>query len=81
MTAWSRLLDSLACQVDRQEAALLGGHPAPDDLEIDPPTAPLQGADRLRAAELFWRCEALLDAATDRAVAARGITSSPYRRP
>ncbi len=79
--SWSRLLDTLAAHIDRQEAALRRGHGSPAPLEIDPPSAPLIGTDRLRAIELFWRCEALLDEATERAVTARGATRSAYRRP
>lgn len=79
--AWGEVLDSLASQLELQERALLHGHPAPADLEIDPPNRPLDEIDRLRAIELFERCEALLDTATERAVAARRRRgASPYGR-
>jgi len=77
---WSDILDSLACQIDMQETALSHGHAAPEDLEIDPPSIPLEGHDRFRAIELFERCELLLDAVTERAVALRGRPVSPYGR-
>lgn len=77
--SWSEVLDSLAAQIELQEKCLLLGHPAPPDLEIEPPDHPLAADERVRAAELFGRCEGLLDAATDRAVAARPPARSPYR--
>lgn len=77
---WNEILDRLAIQVDRQEAALRLGHAPPIDLEIEPPDAPLSDADRQRAIVLFERCEALLDLATHRVVANRRRPSaSPYR--
>ena len=79
-STWHEVLDSLACQVDLQERALQYGHPPPPDLEIDPPDAPLGDEERLRAIQLFERCEELLDLATDRAVAVRRRATSPYGR-
>lgn len=78
--SWSDILDSLAAQIELQERCLLGGHRGPGDLDIDPPDQPLDPFERVRAIELFERCERLLDVATERAVAARGIPRSPYRR-
>ena len=77
---WDDVLDSLAYQVDLQEQALKGGHLTPEALEIQPPGDRLDEVQRLRAIELFERCEHLLDLATERAVAARARPLSPYRR-
>ncbi len=77
---WTRVLDSLSAQLDLQEAALLRGHRSPAALDIVPPSAPLTGSDRLRAIELFARCEALLDEAADRAAGAPRPGRSPYGR-
>ncbi len=76
---WGDVLDRLANQIDRQEAALRRGHAPPIDLEIEPPTTPLSPSDRQRAIVLFQRCEHLLDLATDRIVAGRRRGTSPYR--
>lgn len=80
MGSWSDTLDSLAAQIRLQEQALLRGHPAPCDLEIDPPAQPMDPSEHLRAVELFERCEHLLDVATERAVATRNALRSPYGR-
>ncbi len=75
--AWSAVLDSLAAQVDLQERCVRLGHAPPPDLEIEPPTAPLIGTDRIRALELFERCEGLcLDAAQALAATRRGFRSA-----
>ncbi len=77
---WSDTLDSLAAQVELQEAALRSGSPAPSDLEVHPPDVALTEAERHRAIALFERCEELLDLATARVVATRGRSrQSPYR--
>lgn len=77
---WDEVLDRLTIQIDRQEAAVRQGHTPPVDLEIDPPDAPLSGAERQRAIVLFERCETLLDLATERVVAGRRRPAiSPYR--
>ncbi len=76
---WGETLDSLAAQIDLQEAAVRAGSPAPGDLEIHPPDLPLTTAERHRAIALFERCEELLDLATARVVASRGRSrQSPY---
>jgi len=77
---WGEVLDSLACQIDLQERALAEGHGAPPDLEIDPPDCPVEGAERLRAIELFGRCEQILGALAKRAGAARSLSDSAYGR-
>ena len=75
--SWSSLLDSLAAQVDLQERCIRLGHAPPPDLEIEPPASPPVGHDRLRALELFERCEALaLDAARSLASTRRGFRSA-----
>lgn len=78
--SWPDVLDSLSCQLDRQERALLHGHTTPPDLEVDPPAAQLREHDRLRAMELLERCETLLDVVVERIAASRRPDSSPYRR-
>lgn len=80
MATWSDVLDSLATHVDLQEAALVHGHAAPDDLEIHPPDSPLSQAERVRAIVLFERCEELLDLATARATTTRGRPAPAYAR-
>ena len=75
---WERVLDSLAAQIELQEAALRFGSAAPLDLEIDPPSSPLTEPERFRAIALFERCEELLDLAAARAVGARNRPISPY---
>lgn len=80
MATWSDVLDTLAAHIDLQEAALVKGHAAPDDLEIHPPDAPLPEAERFRAIVLFERCEELLDLATARATTTRGRPASAYAR-
>lgn len=80
MTAWADTLDSIAAQLALQERAVGRGYPAPTDLEIDPPIGPLGPEDRIRAIELFERCEHLLGVATERAVATRASLRSPYSR-
>lgn len=77
---WDEVLDSLAHHVDLQERALSEGHRVPAVLEIHPPTDPVDELQRLRAIELFERCEHLLDVVTRQAVAARARPLSPYRR-
>lgn len=77
-STWHDVLDSLAAQIELQERALRHGHPGPVDLVVDPPTAPMGETERLRAIELFERCEQMLDVATDRIVAARRLRNSPY---
>lgn len=75
--SWSTVLDSLTAQVDLQERCVRLGHAPPPDLEIDPPTTPLVGDDRIRALELFERCEGLcLDAARALAATRRGFRSA-----
>lgn len=73
-SAWSTLLDSLSAQVELQERCVRLGHLPPPDLEVDLPPAPLVGSDRLRALELFERCEALaLEAARGLATTRSGF--------
>jgi hypothetical protein len=70
--SWSQVLDSLAAQVELQRKAIAYGTPAPPDLEIDPPAAPLgDPSERLRALALLEESELLADIAVDRLVAAR----------
>lgn len=72
--SWSAVLDSLSAQVELQQRCVRLGHLPPPDLEIDPPTEPLVGTDRLRALELFERCEALaLEAARGLAATRSGF--------
>jgi hypothetical protein len=74
---WSAVLDSLSAQVELQERCVRLGHLPPPDLEIEPPTEPLVGDDRLRALELFERCEALaLEAARGLAATRNGFRSA-----
>ena len=74
---WSAVLDSLAAQVDLQERCIRLGHTPPPDLDIEPPASRPTGNDRLRALELFERCEALaLDAARSLASTRRGFRSA-----
>ena len=74
---WSDLLDGLAAQVDLQENCIRLGHAPPPDLDIEPPPSAPTGDDRLRALELFERCEALaLDAARSLASTRRGFRSA-----
>jgi hypothetical protein len=76
-SAWSAVLDSLSAQVELQERCVRLGHMPPPDLEIEPPTEPLVGDDRLRALELFERCEALaLEAARGLATTRSGFRSA-----
>jgi hypothetical protein len=73
---WSALLDSLTAQVELQERCVRLGHLPPPDLEVEPPTEPLVGDERLRALELFERCEALaLDAVRGLAATRNGFRS------
>lgn len=76
--SWKQVLDSMTCQVDLQEKAIRYGQQAPVDLEVDEPVEPLGPMERLRAIELFERCEHLLDMATARAVESRAKSRSPY---
>lgn len=74
---WSAVLDSLSAQVELQERCVRLGHLPPPDLEIVPPSEPLVGTDRLRALELFERCEALaLEAARGLATTRSGFRSA-----
>ncbi len=77
-SSWGEVLDSISTQVDLQERALAEGHLGPPDLEIDPPDTPIVGLERIRAIDLFGRCEQLLGAHAKRAGAARSLSGSAY---
>ncbi len=78
---WSSVLDSVAAQIELQRQALAFGTPAPPDLEVDLPPAPLaDGNERLRALALLDESEFLADCTVERLVDAPLRRARPYAR-
>lgn len=79
MTDWSRQLDRIEGQLNRQAAAIASGD-VPEVLELETPTVAMTVAERARATVLLQRSDDLLYHLLDQVRGRRPEPASPYGR-